>query len=66
MTSISKPSNYTYLSGAFQLKVSCFNAGLQYLCQHASATLAPLLSVLGTVSTSLVAITAAVAAWIAA
>ena len=61
-----KLNNSIYLSGAFHLKDDCFRAGPLCLCLHISLRLAVFAPDMGHVSSSLITITTAVAAWIAA
>ena len=65
LTFISKPSNSTYLPGAFQLKDSCFRIGLPCLCLHASPKLGGSAPDVDSVSALLIIIITVVASWIA-
>ena len=66
VTSILKLMNSTYLSGSFLLKGDCFKAGLLHLCLYTSLGLAVFVPDMGPATASLIAITAALAGWIAA
>ena len=65
MTSISKLNNLIYLSVPFQLNESCFRVSPVHLCVWTSLRLTVFTPDLVPASSSLSAITTAVAAWIA-